>query len=175
MKIGSKWYKGQELWENIQTWSCIALLIVALVLTNLKVPDSEGNPISIMNPQTTSYLLQGLVYYVLIYGIGYVFALYNHARKKSGMAIIKGPNDQGHKMGEDCEFRVKQFKRPDKITAIDKKELKELLKKAKLEGRLPDLTNQGKLKELLGDNNEKGRKKGKKTTKNKEGKDNDLN
>ena len=169
MKIGSKWYKGQELWENIQTWSCIALLIVALIVTNWKVPDSEGNPVSIMNPKTTGNLMLGLVFYVLIYAIGYIYALYSHARNKSGTSIIKGPNDQGPGMGEDCEFRVKKFKRADKSTAIDRDELRELLELAKREGKLIDLTNQGKRKELLGDNN------GKETTKNKDNEDKSLN
>ncbi|MCP6718927.1 MAG: hypothetical protein KJI71_01665 [Patescibacteria group bacterium] len=175
MKIGNKWYKGQELWENIQTWSLMALLIVALVLTNLKVTDSEGNPTSILNPQTTGYLLQGIVYYVLLYTIGYVYSLYSHAKKRSGTSIIKGPMDQGPEMGEDCEFRVKKFKRAKKSTAIDKKELLALLEKAKLEGRLPDHTNQGKRKELLAEDNGKKINKGKETNKSKDGKDKNFN
>lgn len=151
MKVEQKSWKGKDLWENIQTWSCIALLIVALVLTNYKTLDSEGNYSSLITPGTTGLLFQGLIYYVLFYTIGYFAALYHHAKKNSGKSIIKAHMDQGPKMGEDVEFRVKKFKREGKLTEKDAEEIAELLKQAKIDGSLIKRSNYEKVKEILGE------------------------
>ncbi len=151
MKVEQKSWKGKDLWENIQTWSCIALLIVALVLTNYKTLDSEGNYTSLITPGTTGSLFQGLIYYVLIYTIGYFAALYYHAKKNSGKSIIKGHMDQGPKMGEDVEFRVKKFKKEERITEKDAEEIAEMLEQAKLDGSLIKRSNPEKVKEILGE------------------------
>lgn len=154
MKVEQKSWKGKDLWENIQTWSCIALLIVTLILTNYRTTDSEGNYTSLITPGTTGLLFQGLIYYVLIYTIGYFAALYYHAKKNSGKTILKGHLDQGLKMGEDFEFRVKKFKKAERITGEDAKEIAKLLKQAKLDGSLIKRSNSKKIKKILGEKDE---------------------
>ena len=152
-------YKGKELWESIQTISCIALLVAALIITNYRIPDGQGGYTSIITPDIFETIIIGLIFYVLGYLAAYFYVLYIMSEKNSGKYVIKGPLDQAPGVGEDVKLVVKKFRKTEKLTPKDKKEIEELIEMAKRRGMIKKLSNKERLKELIGEKS--GKNKGK--------------
>lgn len=159
MKRDDTSWKGKELWENIQTFSCIALLVTALIVTNYRIPDGQGGYTSIITPDLFETIIIGLIMYVLIYLAAYFYVLYLMSEKNAGMYVIKGHIDHAHGVGEDVKFPVKKFKKTEKLTPKDLEEIKKLLEEAKEKGLIKKLSNEERLKELIGEENEKSKRK----------------
>lgn len=159
MKKDDTSWKGKELWESIQTLSCIALLVAALIVTNYRIPDGQGGYTSIITPDIFENIIIGLIMYVLIYLAAYFYVLYLMSEKNSGKYVIKGPLDQAPGVGEDVKFVVKKFRKAEKLTPKDKKEIEELIEMAKIKGMIKKLSNEERLKELIGEKS--GKTKGK--------------
>ncbi|KKN08937.1 hypothetical protein LCGC14_1051630 [marine sediment metagenome] len=149
MKMNDKNWKGKDLWEDIQTYSCIVLLIAALIISNYKISDGKGGTKSIITPEFFEKMILGLIFYVLIYLIGYFYALHHFSEKNAGIYVMKGHMDQGRGLGEDFRFIVKKFKRVERLTRKDKDEIKKLLEQAKADGYIKKLSNEERLKLLL--------------------------
>lgn len=158
MKKETSW-KGKELWENIQVFSCIALLVAALIITNYRVPDGQGGYTSIITPDIFETIIIGLIMYVLGYLAAYFYVLYLMSEKNAGMYVIKGHADHAPGIGEDVKFPVKKFRKTEKLTPKDLEEIEELLEKAKIKGLIKKLSNEERLKELIGEKS--GKIKGK--------------
>ena len=152
-------YKGKELWENIQTFSCIALLVAALIITNYRIPDGQGGYTSIITPDIFETIIIGLIMYVLGYLAAYFYVLYLMSEKNAGVYVTKGHIDQAPGVGEDFKFVIKKFKKTEKLTPKDVEEIKKMLEKAIKDGLIKRLSNKERLKELMGE--ESGKTKGK--------------